>query len=291
VGDNDSGIRFAASAEKHGDETAGRRSRRSIPGGLARDQVRHRLLSAAPSITNSRTYGDLSMKILVTGSNRGLGLELVRQYAEDGWRVYATCRHPAEAEDLRPLAEGHADISIHRLDVTRAQDMRSIAWELGDEPLDLLVNNAGIYLEQQYDLPHLGAIRYDDWLETFAVNTLGAVRLTEALIGNLRAAPRPLVAVMTSHMGSIGDIDMPGSLYYRSSKAALNAVMQGVAAELEPAGIGVLLLHPGGVATRMGPSGGIAVEESVRGLRRQIGAFEPAQTGRFVRYDGTEMPW
>jgi NAD(P)-dependent dehydrogenase (short-subunit alcohol dehydrogenase family) len=231
------------------------------------------------------------MKILVTGSNRGLGLELVRQYAEDGWRVYATCRHPAEAEDLHALAEAHADISIHRLDVTSAQDMRSIAWALGDEPLDLLFNNAGIYLEQQYDLPHLGAIRYDDWLETFAVNTLGAVRVTEALIENLRAAPRPLVAVMTSHMGSIGDIDMPGSLYYRSSKAALNAVMQGVAAELEPARIGVLLLHPGGVATRMGPSGGITVEESVRGLRRQIAAFEPAQTGRFVRYDGTQMPW
>ena len=99
------------------------------------------------------------------------------------------------------------------------------------------------------------------------------------------------LAVMTSHMGSIGDIDTPGSLYYRSSKAALNATMQGLTAELEPAGIGVLLLHPGGVTTRMGPREGLTPADSVRGLRRQVAAFDLAQTGRFVRFDGTEMPW
>jgi NAD(P)-dependent dehydrogenase (short-subunit alcohol dehydrogenase family) len=231
------------------------------------------------------------MKILVTGSNRGLGLEIATQYAADGWQVFAACRHPADAQALHALAESYSGVSIHRLDVTRAEDMRSIARELAGEPLDLLFNNAGVYLEQDYELPKLGAIRYDDWLRTFEVNTLGAARVTEALIENLRAAPRSLVAVMTSHMGSIGDIDMPGSLYYRSSKAALNAAMQGLAAELESAGIGVLLLHPGGVATRMGPPDGISPEESVAGLRQQVAAFELTQTGRFVRYDGTEMPW
>jgi NAD(P)-dependent dehydrogenase (short-subunit alcohol dehydrogenase family) len=231
------------------------------------------------------------MNILITGSNRGLGLELVQQYAMDGWRVFATCRHPAEAYDLHALAEQHADISIHRLDVTSAEDLRAIARELAEQPLDILFNNAGIYLEEHYTLPKLGSIRYDDWLRSFAVNTLGAVRVTEALLRCLRAGTRPLVAVMTSHMGSIGDIDMPGSPYYRSSKAALNAAMQGLAAELTPAGIGVLLLHPGGVATRMGPAGGISPAESVAGLRRQVDAFQLAHTGRFLRWDGTEMPW
>ncbi|NBC14388.1 MAG: SDR family NAD(P)-dependent oxidoreductase [Gammaproteobacteria bacterium] len=231
------------------------------------------------------------MNVLVTGSNRGLGLELVKQYAEDGWQVFATCRHPAEAGRLRELADTHGRVSIHRLDVTSTEDMRNIAWELAGAPLDLLFNNAGIYLEQHYALPQLGTIRYDDWLRTFAVNTQGAVRVTEALLENLRAAAQPLVAVMTSHMGSIGDIDMPGSLYYRSSKAALNATMQGLAAELEPAGIGVLLLHPGGVTTRMGPREGLTPVDSVRGLRRQVAAFDLAHTGRFVRFDGTEMPW
>lgn len=231
------------------------------------------------------------MNILISGSNRGLGLELTHQYAEDGWGVFATCRHPAEADDLRDLAARHANISIHRLDVTCPEDMRAIAWELEDIPLDVLFNNAGVYLEDSYELPTLGAIRYADWLRTFEVNTLGPVRLTEALVANVVRSDKRLIATMTSHMGSIGDIDMPGSYYYRSSKAALNATMQGLAQELAPKGVGVLLLHPGAVRTRMGPSDGIACRESVRGLRRIVEGFTIEESGRFLRYDGTEMPW
>jgi NAD(P)-dependent dehydrogenase (short-subunit alcohol dehydrogenase family) len=231
------------------------------------------------------------MKILISGSNRGLGLELARQYAEDGWRVYATCRHPAEAAELRDLAALHTNLSIHRLDVTRAQDLRAIAWELEGVALDVLFNNAGIYLEEDYDRPMLGAVRYQDWLATFEVNTLGAVRLTEALLASLARGERPLVATMTSHMGSIADIDRPGSHYYRSSKEALNAAMKGLAQELRPKGVGVLLLHPGGVRTRMGPRDGIACRDSVHGLRRLIDGFELKDTGRFLRFDGAEMPW
>lgn len=231
------------------------------------------------------------MNILISGSNRGLGLELVRQYAEDGWRVFATCRHPLEAVELQELASIYERISIHRLDVSRAQDMRAIAWEMEGVALDVLFNNAGIYLEDSYELPRLGAIRYDDWLRTFEVNTLGAVRLTECLAGNVARSDKRLVATMTSHMGSIADIDIAGSWYYRSSKAALNAAMKGLAHELRPKGVGVLLLHPGGVRTRMGPSDGIAEADSVLGLRRVIDAFRAEDSGRFIRYDGTEMPW
>ena len=101
------------------------------------------------------------MKILVTGSNRWLGLELVSQYAADGWQVFACCRHPAEAEALHALADEYSGVSIHRLDITRADDLRSISWEPSGEPLDLLFNDAGIYLEQDYELPRIGAIRYD----------------------------------------------------------------------------------------------------------------------------------
>lgn len=231
------------------------------------------------------------MNILISGSNRGLGLELVNQYSETGWRVFAACRHPQEAVDLHDLAEVRPNISILRLDVTSAQDMRAIAWALDGVPLDVLYNNAGIYLEDDYQAPMLGSLRYDDWLRTFEVNTLGAVRLTEALVANLARAANPLVAVMTSHMGSIADIEIPGSYYYRSSKAALNAVMRGLARELRPKGIGVLLLHPGGVRTRMGPRDGISCTESVSGLRRLLEAFSLEDTGRFLRYDGVELPW
>ena len=234
------------------------------------------------------------MNMLITGANRGLGLELARQYSADDWRVFACCRRTAEAEALREIASAHPQLSIHPLDVTDPQDLRGIAWALEGEPLDILFNNAGVYLEPDFDRRLLGSLRYDDWLHSFAVNTLGAVRVTEALLPNLERAARAkgaLVAVMTSHMGSIADIDIPGSYYYRSSKAALNAAMRGLAHELEPRGIGVLLLHPGGVRTRMGPSEGISPEEAVQGLRARIAAFRMQDTGSFVRFDGSTMPW
>ncbi|ALP53891.1 short-chain dehydrogenase [Candidatus Tenderia electrophaga] len=229
--------------------------------------------------------------ILITGSNRGIGLELVRQYAQADWRVYATCRHPAEAHELHGLAKENGQISIHRLDVTVAEDIKAIGWALEDVPLDILYNNAGVYLEDDYLKPAPGTIRYDLWLRTLEVNSLGAVRVSEALLDNVAASDMRLITVMTSHMGSIEDISIPGSYYYRSSKAALNAAMRGFAEALRERGIGVLLLHPGGVQTRMGPSDGIRPAESVRGLRQVIDAFTPDQTGLFFRYDGEPMPW
>jgi NAD(P)-dependent dehydrogenase (short-subunit alcohol dehydrogenase family) len=228
--------------------------------------------------------------ILITGSNRGIGLELTRQYAQDGWRVFATCRHPAEADQLRQLAGLYPSISIHRLDITVVEDIKAITLELKGTPLDILYNNAGIFLEADYHLPALGGIRYDHWLRTFDVNTLGPVRMTEALLGNVAISSKRLVAVMTSHMGSIEDIDMEGSYYYRSSKAALNAAMQGLTAAARPHKVGILLLHPGAVHTRMSPQG-ISPEKSVNGLRRIIDGFSLKDSGSFIKYDGTVLPW
>jgi NAD(P)-dependent dehydrogenase (short-subunit alcohol dehydrogenase family) len=229
--------------------------------------------------------------VLITGANRGIGLEFTRQYAESGWRVFATCRHPAEAAELQAIAEHNNHVSLHRLDITRSDDMYAIAWEVGDSSIDLLLNNAGIYLEPDYLGPELGAIRYDDWMRTLEVNTLGAFRLTEKLFANIKRSDKRLVAAITSHMGSIADINTPGSYYYRSSKAALNAAMQALAATLRPHNVGVLLLHPGGVKTRMGPSQGISAEQSVNGMRRVIDEFQFQHTGSFIKYDGTAMPW
>ena len=229
--------------------------------------------------------------ILITGGNRGLGLELVQQYAQAGWRVFATCRHPAEAGDLQQLVASHQSISIHRLDITNRDEIKAITLELNGTPLDILFNNAGVYLEPNYTLPEPGGFRYEDWLRTLDVNTLGAMRITEALLENVYHSQIRLVAVMTSHMGSISDIETQGSYYYRSSKAALNAAMQGLAVALRSRKIGVLMLHPGAVATRMGVSGGITTEESVRGLRQVIDDFSLSDTGAFIKYDGTRLPW
>ncbi len=229
--------------------------------------------------------------VLITGSNRGLGLEWVRQYASEGWRIHATCRHPREAEDLHDLAEEHPTINIHRLDVTNRDEVHSVAVELQNESLDLLINNAGVYLEK-YEPMGLGRFRYDDWAYTFDVNTMGAVRLTEAFQEHLSRRENPLVTTISTHMASIAEIETPDAYYYRSSKAALNAVMKGLSIELKPQGIGLLLLHPGWVRTRMGGTGtNLMPPESVAGMRSLIEQFTMEDTGRFLRYDGVEIPW
>lgn len=229
--------------------------------------------------------------ILITGSNRGLGLEWVRQYAEDGWRVYATCRHPAEARALQEMGEQFKDISIHRMDVTRSDDINAIAVELMHEPIDILLNNAGVYLEK-YGGIGLNRLNYQDWESTFRVNTLGAIRITEAFLDHIDRSVKRLVVVISTHMASITDIVSSGSYYYRSTKAALNAAMEGVTQELKPKGIGVLLLHPGWVKTRMGSEDGpIMPAESVSGMRILVNQFTIKDTGKFYRFDGQEIPW
>lgn len=230
------------------------------------------------------------MNLLITGANRGLGLEWARQYAEVGWRVFATCRHPGEAQSLQRLAEKHDGLSVHRLDVTASEEIRALCWELEEEPVDILLGNAGVYLEK--NIAEFGSLCYHDWLRTLEINTLGTVRVAERFLENIARSEKRLIVAVSSHMGSIADIQDPGSYYYRSSKAALNAAMQGLAVKLKPHGVGVLLFHPGGVNTRMGPRHGITPEESVRGMRRILEEFDlERDTGTFLKYDGTPMPW
>jgi NAD(P)-dependent dehydrogenase (short-subunit alcohol dehydrogenase family) len=227
--------------------------------------------------------------VLVTGGNRGIGLEWCRQYAEAGWRVFATCRRPASADELHELARRHPRLSVHRLDVTQAESLAALRAELQDEAIDVLVNNAGVYLEKYLRSDEL---RYDDWLQTLEVNTLGPMRVTEALLEPVAASRRRLIVNMSSHMGSIAEIEAPGDYYYRSSKAALNAAMRGLSIALKARGIGVLLLHPGWVKTRMGgPDAPLTPAESVAGMRRLADKFDMDMSGRFFRYNDTEIPW
>jgi NAD(P)-dependent dehydrogenase (short-subunit alcohol dehydrogenase family) len=229
--------------------------------------------------------------ILVTGSNRGLGLEWVRQYAGLGWRVYATCRFPEQANELQKLAAQHDTISIHQLDVTYPDHIQQLAKDLHGTPLDILVNNAGVYYER-WGKDKLGTIDYEAWLETLNVNTLGMLRVTEALRSNLARSQKRLVVAVTSRMGSIEEIKTSNDYAYRSSKTALNSVIKGLSYELEPLGIGILLVHPGWVRTRMGGSEGLfSVEQSVNNMRRLVEGFKSADSGRFYRYDGAIIPW
>ncbi|MCO6429122.1 SDR family oxidoreductase [Nitrosomonas communis] len=228
--------------------------------------------------------------VLITGSNRGLGLEWCRQYAQAGWRVFATCRFPAQADELQQLESDSSALTRHRLDVTDPAQIDALAAELANTPIDLLINNAGVYFEK-YVRPDQ-ATDYEVWAHTFRVNTIGALRVSRAFLAHLRRSQKRLIVAITSHMGSIAEIESPGSYYYRSSKAALNAAMKGFSLELKPQQIGILLLHPGWVRTRMGgPDGPLSPQQSVEGMRTLVDAFTLADSGRFLRYDGSEIPW
>ncbi|WP_119632854.1 SDR family oxidoreductase [Methylocaldum marinum] len=228
--------------------------------------------------------------VLITGSNRGLGLEWARQCAGAGWRVIATCRYPEEADDLAKLADQFRSVRLHRLDVTNAGQIVALAEELRETPIDILLNNAGVYPEKF--LPLNAPLNFEDWAYTFQVNAMAPLRMAKAFVELLASSDKRLVVAISSHMGSIAEIDGPGSYFYRSSKAALNAVMKGLSLEFKPLNIGVLLLHPGWVQTRMGgPGAPLSPEQSVQGMRRLVDEFTLADTGRFFRYNGTEIPW
>ncbi|MDQ7005678.1 MAG: SDR family oxidoreductase [Acidobacteriota bacterium] len=227
--------------------------------------------------------------VLVTGASRGLGFEFVRQYAAEGWRVVATCRRPEAAERLGALASrSPGSVSLHSLDVASPAAITDLAAELGETAIDLLINNAGVYPPA---LP-LGQIDYPAWEQAFRVNTLAPVRMVEAFLPALARARAPRVANITSKMGSIADNTSGGSYAYRASKTALNMVTANLAHDLRERGITVLGLHPGWVATAMGGAGApLDVETSVAGMRRVIAAAKSAHSGRFLAYDGSEIPW
>lgn len=224
--------------------------------------------------------------VLITGSNRGIGLEYARQYLADGWKVIATCRNPDKATELASL-EG--DIDIHALDVTDFGQVQGLAKTLRKEPVDLLLNNAGIYGPRP---SKLGGIDYDIWEDVMRINVMAPLKVCESFRDHVAASELKKIAVMTSKMGSMGDNESGASYVYRSSKAALNAVAKSLSVDLQIKGIAVAILHPGWVRTDMGgPSGLIGVEDSVTGLRRVIDNLNLQTSGRFYNYDGSEIPW
>ena len=223
--------------------------------------------------------------LLVTGSNRGIGLEFVRQYAAEGWRVHAACRRP---EAARELAAVEGDVAIHRLDVADDRQIAALAEGLADEALDILVNNAGVGGPRE----GFGETDTATWLDVFRVNSIAPLHMAERFIEHLMRGRRKLIVGLTSRMGSIADNTGGGYYIYRSSKAALNAAMKSLAIDLAPRGVAVVVFHPGWVKTDMGgPGAQIAPRASVAGMRRKIESLGPADSGRFFNYDGGAIPW
>jgi len=224
--------------------------------------------------------------ILITGANRGIGFELTKQYAAQGWRVHATCREPILAEALKTLA---GDVKLHRLDVVMPNQVHDLARALAGEPIDLLVNNAGISTHAKTSL---GDMDYAGWEEMLRINVLGPTRVAEAFAPHVAASERRIMLFLSSRAGSIADNLSGGRYLYRSSKAALNAVVKSLAIDLIPKRITCAAVHPGWARTDMGTAAApIAVEDSVAALRALVDRLEPHHNGRFLNYDGQELRW
>ncbi len=223
--------------------------------------------------------------VLITGANRGVGLEFTRSFAADGWRVHACARNVEKAKKLRGVA---GEVISHKLDVTNGLKVASLARELAEEPLDLLINNAGVYGPRT----GFGETDYDEWLDVLQVNTLAPLRVVERFVGLLERGEGGTVVNISSIMGSIASNNSGGGYIYRSSKAALNMVTKSLANDLAGRGITVVSFHPGWVKTDMGGSGAdITAAESVAGMRQVIAGLTPADNGHFFNYDGKPLPW
>ncbi len=229
--------------------------------------------------------------VLVTGSNRGIGLGLVREFLVQGDRVFATCRSPEMASELNQLQQKHAELlTVMPLEVTNKAAIESVINVVKgfSNRLDILVNNAGVGGGEN----PLGELSEDNLVQTFRVNAVAPLMLVQALLPLLKRGDRPIIANVTSRMGSIADNKSSGSYAYRASKAALNMINKNLAIDVADKGIISVVIHPGWVQTDMGGrSAHITVEESARGIIEVIDGLTLKDSGRFLVWDGSELPW
>jgi NAD(P)-dependent dehydrogenase (short-subunit alcohol dehydrogenase family) len=229
------------------------------------------------------------MRIVITGANRGLGLGMSRAFAARGEDVWATARRVGEANELQALAKSSGGkVRVHEVDVRDDAQVRALAAAIGDASVDVLINNAGVAGDWSTSLATFDA---EEALKCFDTNALGAIRVTKALIPNLRAA-RGKVVNMTSRMGSIADNGSGRGYAYRMSKAALNMATRNIAHEVKGFGGVAVALHPGWVKTEMGGEGAPEeIADAVGRLVSSIDGFSAEHSGRFWHAKGEELPW
>ncbi|MCU0973048.1 MAG: SDR family oxidoreductase [Burkholderiales bacterium] len=246
-----------------------------------------RLLALAFSVLTlsmaSMTNAADGPTVLITGANRGIGLEYARQFAANGYEVIGTARDPADTQELSAVTK-----RIEQLDVTDAASVAALAKRLQGVPIDILVNNAGVFDRRDITIDKVDFAAME---QTFAVNTLGPLRVTQTLLPNLRASKRRTIVNMSSQLGSIEGSN--GQWYaYRASKAALNQINKTLSAELASEGFISVVLHPGWVRTDMGGAGATySPQESVAGLIKVIEKLGPTDNGRFYDFRGNPIPW
>lgn len=230
--------------------------------------------------------------VLITGSSRGIGLELARDYAERGWKVIATCRDPAGAAELRAIAAAHPNVTVEALDVTNHAQIDALAAKYKGKPIDVLLNNAGIAGGR--DTQVFGKLKYEAFDEVMAVNVIGPVKMTEAFIENVAASEQKKVINITSTQGSIAST-FGGQYFYRASKAALNMITRSLAKDLKDRRITMGLVSPGFVRTDFTKGLDfpmmITPQESAAAVIKVIDGYTFEKSGTFMRHGGEEAPW
>ncbi|MDX2145068.1 MAG: SDR family oxidoreductase [Rhodospirillaceae bacterium] len=235
--------------------------------------------------------------LLITGANRGLGFGLTKLYAADGWRVFACCRDPGKAKDLSALAaQSGGKVTVHALDVENHATIDALAKALKGQPIDVLFNVAGYYgakiVSEPGGLQEFGTSDYKEWDKIYRINVMGVMKMCEAFVDNVAASTHKKIVNMSSIIGSIGANEIGFMYPYRASKAAVNAISKAMANELKPRGITVIPLHPGWVRTEMGgPNADIDTDTSVTGMKKVVDGLKPTDSGRYMVYDGSELPW
>ncbi|QTD55816.1 SDR family oxidoreductase [Parasphingorhabdus cellanae] len=218
--------------------------------------------------------------VLITGANRGIGLEMAKQYADNGWDVIGTAREPNKAEELNAIANA----KTMQLDAADDASVANFTSEIGDQPIDLYINNAGIYGPQEFDR--------DGWLELLNVNVVAPVKLANALKDNVAKSDGKKMVVISSQVGSIAENESGDMMYYRTSKAAVNQAWKSLSNQWKDDGLTLTMMHPGWVQTDMGgPNADLTPQESVSGMRQVIENLDHSQTGAFHDYSGREIPW
>ena len=224
--------------------------------------------------------------ILITGANRGIGLQLTKHYLQADCQVIATYRNAHDCKQLEDLQ--CPQLALIQADVGNDQDLNNLAQFLHGRGLDLIINNAGVFGPRNQEL---GTIDRETWRQVLEINTISPLMLAQVLADNL-AQNKGTLAIISSKVGSIDDNSGGAGYMYRSSKTAVNQVVKSLSIDLAPYKIPVVALHPGWVRTDMGgPNGLIDVQESVSGLSQVIDRINMKQTGQFFNYDGSHIPW
>ena len=253
---------------------------------------------AVQTLTANTAHAQESPTVLITGANRGIGLELARNYAGQGWNVYATARRPEAADDLKAIAAKHPKLKIEQLDVLDHDMIDSLAAKLDNQPIDVLLNNAAILGEPNDQT--FGARDYELMQRIFATNVTGPMKMAEAFVEHVANSSQKKIVAITSAQGSIGTLRSSSIVFYNLSKAALNMGMRSNAFELKPRGITVALVSPGAVDTAMMQlaleRAGVSFRlltpaESAAMVIDVISKYGLDRTGSFLSHEGKEIPW